>query len=141
MFRSFGLRPELGRLFTEDDDLEPGAHPVAVLSYDYWTRRFGRDPKAVGSTVTIARKYGMGSDLYDIVGVAGEAFKGTEVGTETEVFVPAIMHPLVNLPVASLFRIFVRLPPGVAPEPVHDRLDAVLHALNQQDRQQFPYGQ
>src|SRR5205807_723057 len=48
MFSSFGLRPALGRLFTENDDLHPGAHPYAVLSYDYWTRRFGRDRKAIG---------------------------------------------------------------------------------------------
>jgi putative ABC transport system permease protein len=45
MFSSFGLRPAIGRLFTENDDLKPGAHPYAVLSYDYWTRRFGRIPK------------------------------------------------------------------------------------------------
>ncbi len=141
MFRSFGLRPALGRLLNEDDDLEPGSHPVAVLSYDYWTRRFGRDPKVVGSTVTIARKYGMGSDVFDIVGVVGEGFQGTEVGTETEVFVPAMMHPLVNVRPAGVFRIFVRLMPGVVPEPVHDRLDAFLHALNRQDAAQFPYGQ
>jgi hypothetical protein len=42
MFGSFGLRPALGRLLTENDDLKPGAHPYAVLSYDYWTRRFAR---------------------------------------------------------------------------------------------------
>jgi len=141
MFRSFGLRPALGRLLTEDDDLEPGANPVAVLSYDYWTRRFGRDPTVLGNTVSIARKYGVGSDLFDIVGVVGEAFTGTDPGTETEVFVPAMMHPLVNLSVASLFHIFVRLPAGVAPEPVHDRLDALLHALNQQDGKIFSYRQ
>ncbi len=138
MFRSFGLRPALGRLLTEDDDLEPGAHPVAVLSCDYWTRRFGRNPKAVGSTVTIARKYGMGSDVFEIVGVAGEGFAGTEPGTQTELFVPAMMHPLVNLPVAALFRTFVRLPPGVAPEPVRDRLDAALHAIDQEQAKEFP---
>src|SRR4051794_18615096 len=40
MFDSFGLRPALGRLLTRDDDVTPGAHPVAVLSHDYWTRRF-----------------------------------------------------------------------------------------------------
>jgi len=138
MFRSFGLRPALGRLLTEDDDLEPGAHPVAVLSYDYWTRRFGRNPKAVGSTATIARKYGMGSDVFEIVGVAGEGFAGTEPGTQTELFVPAMMHPLVNLPVAALFRTFVRLPSGVAPEPVRDRLDAALHAIDQEQAKEFP---
>jgi predicted permease len=141
LFRSFGLRPSSGRLLTEDDDLEPGAHPVAVLSYDYWARRFGHDPKVVGSTVAIARKYGIGSDIFEIVGVAREGFTGTEPGTDTDLFVPAAMHPLVNLSVASLFRVFVRLPPGVAPEPVRDRLEAVLQVLNQEDGKTFPYRQ
>ena len=45
MFQTLGLRPAAGRLFTENDDVTPGAHPVAVLSHDYWTRRFARDPK------------------------------------------------------------------------------------------------
>src|ERR1035438_1941006 len=40
MFGSFGLRPAAGRLLTENDDVRPGGHPVAVLSHDYWTRRF-----------------------------------------------------------------------------------------------------
>jgi hypothetical protein len=33
MFDKFGVRPALGRVFTENDDFKPGAHPVAVLSY------------------------------------------------------------------------------------------------------------
>ena len=45
MFDSFGLHPALGRLLTGNDDIKPGAHPVAVLSHDYWTRRFGGDPR------------------------------------------------------------------------------------------------
>ena len=139
MFRSFGLRPALGRLLNEHDDLNPGAHPVAVLSYDYWTRRFERDAKVVGSNVSIARKYGVGSEIFDIVGVAGKGFTGTEPGTETEVFVAAMMNPLVNVNPAGLFRVFVRLPPGVAPRPVRDRLDAVLQALDKEDRKDFPY--
>src|SRR5581483_2842621 len=39
MFDTFGLRPAAGRLLTANDDSAPGAHPYAVLSYDYWTRR------------------------------------------------------------------------------------------------------
>jgi len=85
MFDTFGLRPAMGRLLTKDDDLKPGAHPYAVLSYDYWTRRFGRDPKAVGRT------FRMGDDLYKIVGVSGESFTGTETGWVTDVFVPMAM--------------------------------------------------
>ncbi len=65
MFAFFGLQPAAGRLLTPNDDLDPGAHPYAVLSYDYWTRRFGRDPKAVGRT------FQLGNRLFEIVGVAG----------------------------------------------------------------------
>ena len=49
LFGDFGLQPSAGRLLTPDDDLRPGAHFVAVLSYDFWSRRFGKDPKVIGS--------------------------------------------------------------------------------------------
>ena len=51
MFQAFGLQPALGRLLAENDDQTPGSHPYAVLSYDYWTQRFGRDPQIVGRTM------------------------------------------------------------------------------------------
>ena len=35
-FSVLGVRPELGRLIDRSDDLQPGAHPVVVLSYSYW---------------------------------------------------------------------------------------------------------
>lgn len=131
MFGAFGLRPAVGRLLTENDDLKPGAHPVAVLSYDYWTRRFGQDPKVIGRTFRTGRDWriGEGHELFEIVGVAEERFTGTEPGTVTDIFVPAMMHALVNQTPAALFRIFVRLPPGAAAEPIRDRLRAAFRAL------------
>src|SRR5579863_620673 len=57
MFGVFGLRPTIGRLLTESDDLKPGAHPYAVLSFDYWKQRFGEDPSVIGRT------FRMGSEL------------------------------------------------------------------------------
>src|SRR3984893_4528068 len=90
MFGSFGLRPALGRLLTEDDDLEPRAHPYAVLSYDYWRHRFGQDPNVIGRT------FRMGSDSYEIVGVAEKRFTGTDPGTVTDLFIPTMMHPGVD---------------------------------------------
>ncbi len=60
MFSDFQLRPALGRLLTANDDLKPGAHPVAVLSYDYWTRRFARDPSVIGRTVRIGPDWRIG---------------------------------------------------------------------------------
>jgi predicted permease len=126
MFGAFELRPALGRLLTESDDLQPGAHPLAVLSYDYWTRRFGRDPLVIGRTFHLA------DDLYQIVGVAPEPFTGTEPGTVTDIFIPTMMHPGVTRDDWSWFRTLVRLKPGVEIEPVRARLDAVSRAFEQE---------
>jgi predicted permease len=127
MFDSFGLKPAAGRLFTENDDLTPGAHPVVVLSYDYWTRRFHRDPNAIGRNVRID------SRLYQIVGVAPQGFTGTEPGVGIDIFVPTMMNPYVTRSDASWFRPFVQLKPGVAAEPVLERLRVPFQA-NQEER-------
>ena len=116
MFTSFGLRPALGRLLGERDDLAPGANPVAVLSYDYWTRRFGQDAKVLGRT------FRMGGRLYEIVGVSPERFTGVETGTATDIFVPTMMDPRVMGADNSWIRILVHLKPGYAIEAVRDRL-------------------
>ena len=124
MFDSFGLRPASGRMFTENDDLTPGAHPVAVLSHDYWARRFGQDPKSIG------RNFRMGDDLYEIVGIAPESFTGTEPGTITDIFVPTMMRGAsVSRSDSYWFRTFVRLKPGVKGEPVRAKLDATSRAF------------
>src|SRR5271154_5069632 len=43
-FDLLGVRPAIGRLFTEDDDRTPGGHPLAILGYQYWSVHFGSDP-------------------------------------------------------------------------------------------------
>jgi predicted permease len=131
MFGSFGLRPALGRLFTENDDLKPGAHPYAVLSYDYWTRRFGQDPKVIGRT------FRMSNDPYEIVGVAEEPFTGTETGTVTDIFVPTMMNPAVTRSDATWHRTLARLKPGVAVEPVRARLHATSRAFEEERAKGF----
>jgi predicted permease len=123
MFASFGLRPALGRLLTEDDDRTPGAHPYAVLSHDYWTHRFGQDPHVIGRT------FRMDKVVYEIVGVAGERFTGTETGTVTDVFVPTMMHRRVTRVDATWVRTWARLKPGVAVEPVRARLASIARAF------------
>jgi predicted permease len=119
MFGSFGLRPALGRLFTESDDLKPGAHPYAVLSYDYWTSRFGRDPKVIGRT------FRMDKTPYEIVGVAEPRFTGTEPGTMTDMFIPTMMHPGVTRSDWTWMRTLARVKPGVRLEPMRAKLAAI----------------
>ena len=52
-FDTLGVRAIKGRAFTREDDLVPGAHPVAVVSYGCWQRRFGGDPNLVGRGVKL----------------------------------------------------------------------------------------
>jgi putative ABC transport system permease protein len=134
MFPSFGLRPALGRLLTERDDLKPGAHPYAVLSYDYWEHRFARDPKVVGRT------FRMGNDLFEIVGVSEERFTGTETGTATDIFIPMMMKSASTLASSNNFwlRTLVQLKPGVSAEPVHQKLSATFHAFENERAKGIP---
>ncbi|HEX4750312.1 MAG TPA: ABC transporter permease [Bryobacteraceae bacterium] len=123
MFNSFGLKPALGRLLIEDDDRVPKAKPYAVLSYDYWVQRFGRDPKVIG------RKFQMGNDLYEIVGVAPKGFTGTEPGTFSDIFLPMMMYEGVTHNDWSWFRTFVQLKPDGSIQRVRDHLQAVWTAV------------
>src|SRR5204862_2645024 len=53
-FSLLGVKPAIGRVFNsrEDDQVFRG-HPVVVLSYDYWTTRFARDPSVVGKQILV----------------------------------------------------------------------------------------
>jgi predicted permease len=126
MFATFGLRPAAGRLLTENDDVTPGAHPQAVLSHDYWTQRFAQDPHVIGRT------FRMGNDLYEIVGVVGAGFTGTEPGTFVDVFVPAMMNPSVNRSDSSWFRPLAVVKPGVAVEPIRQKLHTILRGFQEE---------
>ena len=43
MFQVLEARPALGRFFTAEEDVAPGANPVVVLSHGFWKRRFDAD--------------------------------------------------------------------------------------------------
>ena len=131
MFTSFGLRPAVGRLLTENDDLKPGAHPYAVLSHDYWTRRFARDPKIVGRT------FRLGDGQFEIAGVVAPPFTGTEPGTVTDVFLPTMMQSRVVRDDSTWMRTMARVSPGVALEPLRARLDATSRAFEQERSKGF----
>ncbi len=118
-FPLFGLQPSLGRLFTAEDDGTPGAHPYAVLSYNYWSRRFANDPGVLGRSVHI------GGKVFQIIGVGPLSFTGTEPGNITDIFLPAGMNPDVVREDNRWLRALAIVQPGVSLEPLRARLDAV----------------
>ena len=86
-FRMLGIAPAIGRLFTDDDNRTPHAHPLVVLSYDFWQTRFGGDPAVLGRSVTVAEH------PLTIVGVAAKGFHGVEVDHRADLWEPAMMSP------------------------------------------------
>ena len=134
MFDTFRLRPAAGRLLRESDDAAWGAHAYAVLSYDYWTRRFDRNPGAVGRT------FRAGNDVYEIVGVAPAGFTGTETGWITDVFVPMAMKNPRTLASLNNFWLFglLELKPGVGAGAVQEKLRATFHAIQEERLKTLP---
>jgi MacB-like periplasmic core domain len=51
-FAAEGVRPALGRLFTEGD-FAPGEYGVAILSDRYWTERLRSDPAVIGTKIVV----------------------------------------------------------------------------------------
>lgn len=123
MFSAFGLKPALGHLLDERDDGAPRSAPYAVLSYDYWSNRFGRDPAVVGRT------FRMGYDTFQIIGVAEKPFTGTAPGVVTSIFVPVCMNRWYAEPSSTWHNTFVIARPGVALEPLRQQLEAVSRAF------------
>jgi putative ABC transport system permease protein len=119
MFPIFGLQPTLGRLFNSEDDITPGAHPYAVISFNYWSRRFGNDPSILGRSVHV------GGNSFQIIGVGPESFTGTEPGIITDIFLPTMMNPQVTRTDMAWIRILAVINPGVPREPLRAKLDAV----------------
>jgi len=54
-FKVLGLKPLLGRTFQDSETAFP-AGQVIILGYDVWQRKFGGDPKIIGTPVRISRR-------------------------------------------------------------------------------------
>ena len=133
-FSFFGVNAMVGRTLTPDDDRVPGGHPVAVISYGYWLRRFGLAPDVAGRTFTL------NGTTYTILGVTPKDFHGDWVGRPTDLWLPFMMHAQVMPEYATLLAnggapafIFARPKPGLAIQ----QAQAAAQAIYQQEWRDF----
>ena len=127
--------PAVGRVFSSEDDRIPWGHPVAVISYDYWTRRFHSDPEIVGKRIYIPPR---GS--FVIIGVAQKGFFGVEPGRFMDIWLPAMMYSKASFENLgwNWFWIVGRLAPGVTAGQLQPRLQPLLRDWTRQWISQFP---
>jgi predicted permease len=129
-FPMLGLRAAAGRLYTAADDLHPGAHPYAVLSFSYWQSRFGGNPAILGQTIRV-NNYPL-----TIVGVAQAGFEGIEPGLPAQIFIPMSMSAEVRPGFSAMFdrrqrwvNVYGRLKPGMTPEQAQAGLQPLFHQI------------
>jgi predicted permease len=84
-FDMLGVQAIKGRTFLPEEDRTTLSHPVAVISYGAWQRRFGGDPDLVGKDVLL------NNHPFKIIGIAPQGFNGTEVVYTPELWVPVSM--------------------------------------------------
>ena len=85
-FEALGLHPILGRGFEPADELGRNAHPVTVISYQFWQERYHGDPGVIGKTQLL------NAVPHTIIGVAPPGFYGTFVGYSWMFWVPISMQ-------------------------------------------------
>jgi predicted permease len=91
-FDVLGIHASQGRLLSRADDETPGAHPVAVISYDFWQSRFAGQPDVVG------REIRLNGHVFTIVGVAPAGFHGPQLGGVRHLYVPMMMQAIMRPP-------------------------------------------
>ncbi len=125
-FSVLGVPAYVGRTFTAAEDKTPGQDPVAVLTYDYWQRRFSGSNAAIGSIMRV-------NDVaVTIVGVTPPGFRGAIVGKPMDVWLPMMMYPIIQPRMNDLthrawswLMMMGRLRPGVTLEQARPRVSAI----------------
>jgi macrolide transport system ATP-binding/permease protein len=112
-FKTFGLRPQAGRLLTDSDDVA-GAPMVAVMSYHAWQRDYAGDASVVGGAFWI------NTQPVTIVGIAPAGFYGDRLATSPPDFylpietMPALANAqFVHEPNTQWLYMVGRVKPGV----------------------------
>jgi putative ABC transport system permease protein len=126
MFAALRAKPELGRVFTNDED-KPGAERVVVISYGLWQRRFGGNPGIVNQTISL------NGNSYTVIGIMPKEYR---FPSRVEIWVP--VGPLSGQPTwqergnhPGLYGV-ARLKPGVTLEQVRADMGNIAENLNKQ---------
>jgi putative ABC transport system permease protein len=128
-FRTLGVRPWIGRLMTDADDVE-GTSPVAVISYRIWHEKYGADSSVVGAS------YLINGHQFTVIGVTPPGFYGAKLAGwgMPDVWLPLTAEPLIDGETARLKRpngnfldIIGRVRPGVNVKPLEAKLKVELH--------------
>src|SRR5215472_14268280 len=132
-FDMLGIKPFLGRFFTEGDETK-GADAVLVLSYPYWKKHYD-DPSVVG------RHFRMNDKVHTVIGVLPPV---PQYPRENDVYMPTMACPFSSSPKAIADRsarsmkAFGRLKPGADVNSGNNEVALVASRLEQEYPKDYP---
>ncbi len=137
-FDVLGLQPALGRFLLASDDLAENANPLTVLSFNYWQRRFGSDPKIVNQSISI------NGHPFTVIGVTPPGFHSVVGGDNPAVFVSMTMKPEITPDWNDLeerrskwLHIIGRLNPGLTRAQAQAGIDQLWHSIRADELKQL----
>lgn len=131
-FDVLGIMALIGRTFLPEEDRTPNSHPVAVIGYGLWQRRFGSDPNVIGQKITI------NEHDFTIIGVTPADFASPFAGNAIDVWTPVMMKDYVARPHFSLtdrssrwLMVMGRLKPDATVSQAQANFAAMAHQLEE----------
>jgi putative ABC transport system permease protein len=141
LLHMLGARPWLGRLLLPEED-KPGKPTVAVLSYGFWRRSFGSDPRIVGTSIALNGKpYTVAGVLSPDFSLASEVMPAEEPMNRIDVF--------LALPLGAdaehrrgdeNYNVMVRLRPAVSLAQAQADVDVIAARIRKKDRRDRTFG-
>jgi macrolide transport system ATP-binding/permease protein len=132
-FDVLGIKALIGRTFLPEEDRTPNTHPVVVIGYGLWERRFGADPNVLGRTITL------NEHDFTVIGVAPKDFASPFAGLALDVWTPVMMKDYVARPHFSLtdrgsrwLMVMGRLKPGATVYQAQANIAAIASHLEQE---------
>ncbi len=135
-FSVLGVDPAIGRVFNRDEAKGAGQDPYAVLSYDYWQKRFGGNVSVLGSLIK------MQSTTLTVIGVAAPGFNGENVSDKPDFWIPMMMQPQVMpgrdwlhedlsqaIDKVMWLQVFGRLKPGITQARAQTEMDVLFRGI------------
>ena len=124
LFDVLGVKPWLGRTFTDEENFE-GKDRVVILSYNLWQTAFAGDPRIVGRTISLSGR------TYDVLGVMPRDFFFPS--REIQIFTPLGFKPSVftEMRRAHMLNVVARLRDGVSLAQAREQMTAIARRLEQ----------
>lgn len=127
LFRALGVKPLMGRTFTDEEDQVDNVAPVVIISHGMWQRRFAGDPAIVGKTLSLNRA------KPTVIGVMPPDFNF--FGNQVEFYLPLCLTGTQVLSRVGGNTIVGRLKPGVSIKEAQAEVDTIAAQLAASDQE------